>query len=214
MSASAIARHAFGARAVRLAERDAVAFGVADHAGLGDFRREIDDRADHAARIDGLRRSRRRDRRARAARPENSPAPVWKYHQGMPFCVLTTVVSAPSSGASCGASCVRPCAFTPRKMTSTGPASSRSPMILRLHFEIAFGAEHAHAALLHGAQMRAAREERDVLAGARHARADVSRRSRRRRRSGISLLRLPRASRRTAPRWILPVAVRGIASTM
>ena len=65
-----------------------------------------------------------------SCKPENSPAPVWKYHQGMPFCVLTTVVSAEIKGATRGASCVRPCALTPRKMTSTGPASARSPMIL------------------------------------------------------------------------------------
>ena len=77
----------------------------------------------------------------------------------MPFCVLTTVVFSPISGWSCGASCVRPCAFTPRKMTSTGPASVKIADDLRMHFEIAVGAEDAQPALLHRSQMRAARVE-------------------------------------------------------
>ena len=42
---------ALRARAVRLAQRDAVSFGMANDAGLDDFRREIDDRADHVLRL-------------------------------------------------------------------------------------------------------------------------------------------------------------------
>ena len=30
--------------------------------------------------------------------PSHSPPKPWKYHQGIPFCVLTTVVSGPSTG--------------------------------------------------------------------------------------------------------------------
>ena len=46
--------------------------------------------------------------------------------------------------------------------------------MLGSHFEIAFGAEHAEAVRLHGAQMRAARKERDIFAGPVHARAEIS----------------------------------------
>src|SRR6476661_6850093 len=46
----------------------------------------------------------------------------------MPFCVLTTVVSGPNSGASVGASAVSPCALTPRKTTSALPIVVRSPV--------------------------------------------------------------------------------------
>ena len=86
-------------------------------------------------------------------------------------------------------------------------------MILGALDEIAFGAEHANAALLHGAQVRAAREERDVLAGSRHARADVGAD-----RAGAGNQEFhffaPASVAATTPRWILPVAVRGIAVTM
>ena len=43
----------------------------------------------------------------------------------------------------------------------------------RTHFEIALRAEDAQPAFLHRAQMRAPREERDVLTGTGHAGADV-----------------------------------------
>ena len=109
-----------------------------------------------------------------STRSEAGNSPAWKYHQGTPFCVLTTVVSSPISGCNCGASCVRPCAFTPRKMTSAAPAFAQVADDARMHVEIAVGAEHAKAALLHGAQVRAAGEERDVLAGARQSGADVA----------------------------------------
>ena len=41
----------------------------------------------------------------------------------------------------------------------------RSPVTSRLHLEVAVGADHAQAALLHRPQMRAAREQHDVGAG-------------------------------------------------
>jgi hypothetical protein len=50
------------------------------------------------------------------------------YRTGMPFCVLTTTVSGPSSGCSCGASAVRLCALTPRNTTSAAPMVARSPV--------------------------------------------------------------------------------------
>src|SRR5262249_38253264 len=40
-------------RAVRLAEADLVPFGVPNHAGLDDVRREVGERSDDAARLDG-----------------------------------------------------------------------------------------------------------------------------------------------------------------
>ena len=53
ISASAMAAHALGPRAVRLAEADAVAFGVTDDAGLDDVGREVRERSDDAPRLDG-----------------------------------------------------------------------------------------------------------------------------------------------------------------
>ena len=41
-----------GLAAVRLAEADAIALGVMDHAGLGDVGREVGERSDHAPRLD------------------------------------------------------------------------------------------------------------------------------------------------------------------
>src|SRR6185312_7239814 len=61
-------------------------------------------------------------------RPSSSPPWPWKYHHGMPFCVLTTTVSGPRIGASVGASAVRPCALTPRNTTSAVPIVARSPV--------------------------------------------------------------------------------------
>ena len=84
-------------RAVGLAEADAIAFGVMDHAGLDDVGREVRQRSDdaprfdcvgnHAARIDAL-----------EPQPVELAAMPWKYHHGMPFWVLTTTVSGPNSG--------------------------------------------------------------------------------------------------------------------
>ena len=53
ISASAIALTRSDLRAVRLAEADAIALGVMDHAGLGDVGREVGERTDDAARLDG-----------------------------------------------------------------------------------------------------------------------------------------------------------------
>ena len=57
--------------------------------------------------------------------PASGPPPDWKNHHGTPFCVLTTIVSGPSVGASCGARAGRPWALTARTTTSAGPPSSR-----------------------------------------------------------------------------------------
>jgi hypothetical protein len=135
----------------------------------------------------GSRRARRSpspDRRANPPRgpdrwtrndvPPGSTRSRWQYHQGMPFCVLTTVVVSPMSGFSCGASCVRPCAFTPRKITSNVPGIAEAAEDFRTNFEVAAVAENAQSALLDRPQMSTSREERDVLTGARHACADIT----------------------------------------
>ena len=107
--------------------------------------------------------------------PSSSPPMLWKYHHGMPFCVLTTTVSGPSSGRSCGASAVRLCALTPRN-DHVGAADRRRDRrsTCGLHLEVAVRADHAQPALLHRAQVRAAREQHDVGAGLREPRADVA----------------------------------------
>ena len=204
---------ALGSGAVRLAEADAVALGVTDDAGLDDVGGEIGQRADDPARLDGggddAARIDALEAQARRARRRWS----WKYHHGMPFCVLTTTVSGPSSGRSCGASAVRPCAFTPRNTTSAVPIALEIAGDLRLHLEIAVRADHAQAALLHRAQMRAAGEQDDVGAGLREPRADVAADGAR---AGDddSHDAFCEYAFATTPRWILPVAVRGMASVM
>ena len=77
---------ALGARTIGLAERDAVAFVVADHAGLDDVGGEIDDGAEDVSARDGLRDD------AAGVDSFQADGVSGKYHQGMPFCVLTTVV--------------------------------------------------------------------------------------------------------------------------
>ena len=59
-------------------------------------------------------------------------------------------------------------------MTSTSPASFRSPMMRGWTSKSPSAPDHAQAALLHGCEMRTAREEGHVLAGLRHARADIA----------------------------------------
>jgi hypothetical protein len=79
--------------------------------------------------------------------------------------------------------------------------------------KIAFGANYADAALLHGTQVRAAGEERNLFAGPRHAGTNVGAY---RTSAGNQELQpfAPTTVAATTPRWILPVAVRGIAVTM
>ena len=106
ISASAMRLARSDLRAVRLAEADAIAFGVTDDAGLDDVGGEVGERSDHAPRLD-----RAGDDAARIdaleAQAVELAAVSWKYHHGMPFCVLTTTVSGPKSGGSGGASAVR-----------------------------------------------------------------------------------------------------------
>src|SRR5665213_1440609 len=81
----------------------------------------------------------------------------------------------------------------------------------RLNFKIAAGAQHAQTARLHRLQMFAPREKRDVLPRARHLSADVAPDGARARNQKPHA---PASAFATAPRWILPVAVLGMVSTM
>src|SRR5580704_17470679 len=82
-----------------------------------------------------------------------------------------------------------------------------------MHLEIAVWAHNPHAVLLHRVQVRTAREQCDVLAGLSQARANVAAD---RARAGDQKLHpyFPASAVATAPRWILPVAVRGMVSTI
>jgi len=78
--------------------------------------------------------------------------------------------------------------------------------------EISFAAFYLHAIFLHGAKVRATREEGDIKSGLRHARADIS--------SNCpgpgdkeSHSSPPASAEATARRRILPVAVVGMLST-
>ena len=82
---------------------------------------------------------------------------------------------------------------------------------LRMHFEIAVVRDNAQSVFGHGAKVRATGEERDVLAGAGEERADITSDG-----SGSGDQeahgdQTPASALATAPRWILPVAVRGMA---
>ena len=82
--------------AVEFAETETVALDDLDHAGLGEDGRRIDHRADHMLRVEILRDEPARiggfQMRSRRVPP---PWPPEKYHHGMPFCMVTTMVSGP-----------------------------------------------------------------------------------------------------------------------
>src|ERR1043166_383724 len=84
---------------------------------------------------------------------------------------------------------------------------------LGTHFEIAIRTDHPDAAFLHCLQMRTASEQSHILPGPRHLCSDVAADGSR---AGDQKLHplFPARAVATAPRWIFPVAVRGIVSTM
>src|SRR4051812_3676041 len=55
--------------------------------------------------------------------PSYSPPCFWKYHQGMPFCMVTMLVCPCKSVPRSGATAATWCAFTVSSTTSCGPAS-------------------------------------------------------------------------------------------
>ena len=95
-------RDARGLPVVDLGEREAIAFDVPDHAGAVDLRRRIADGGDdgvdrqmvgdHAAWIDAL-----------EATPSYAPPCLRKYHQGMPFCAVRTIVDGATIAATSAA---------------------------------------------------------------------------------------------------------------
>ena len=128
--------------------------------------------------------------------------------------MLTTMVSGPSSGASWGASTGRLCDFTPSKTTSAGPMVCRLSDTFGMRLQLILGFHDAHSAFQHGAQMRAAREQRDVFAGSRHFAAHIGADGSRPRHHESHHCALDSSVAATFSRWILPVAVRGMAVTM
>ena len=114
---------------------------------------------------------------ADAITPPGSTLSRWQNHHGTPFCKLTTVVCSPIRGFNGGASWVRPCAFTPRKITSNVPASARSPISFGRTSKSAPGFEcntRSPRSLPSPANAPRAREQRHILAGTRHACADIT----------------------------------------
>ena len=105
-------------------------------------------------------------------RPSSSPPWPWKYHHGMPFCVLTTTVSGPSSGA------------TGRERRQAVRLDAENDHVrvadrvqiagdLRLHLEVAVRADDAQAALL-SPECGPAGKEDDVASGFGGLGADVA----------------------------------------
>ena len=132
----------------------------------------------------------------------------------MPFCVLTTMVSGPSSGRSCGASAVKAVRLHAENHDVRAADRVQVADDLRLDLEVAVRADDAESPLLHRAQVRAAGKQHDVGTRFREPRADVSADRRRPRQSQSSRRRSGVYAFATTPRWILPVAVRGMASVM
>ena len=103
--------------------------------------------------------------------PSHTPPKPWKYHHGIPFCVLTTVVSGPNTGLTVAqAAAVR--ALLPRENNvhwshiSSEPAiagrATKSPSTL-----------FTCTPCLHGAKVWTAGEESYIESGAGHAGADI-----------------------------------------
>ena len=175
ISASAIARAAIRPRAVGLAEADAIAFGVPNDAGLDDLGREIGQRSDDAARLDG-----RRDDAAGIDAFE--PQPVELAADALEIPPRDAVLRADDDGV--GTEQRRKLRRERRQAVRLDAedddvrVADRAQIAgdRRAHLEIAVGADDPQAALLHRAQVRAAREQHDVGAGAGEPRADVARR--------------------------------------
>ena len=78
---------------IHLAEREPLALDDVHDTRRNEIRRRIHDRADDARRID-----RARDRAVRIRRlhlrPSYGPPSRWKYHHGIPFCIVTMLVVA------------------------------------------------------------------------------------------------------------------------
>ncbi len=99
-------------------------------------------------------------------RPSNSPPCFWKYHQGMPFWVVTTAVLSWNRAGISFAIGSTWCALSARITTSCLPASAI--LLVALTFFATCSAavflDQLQAVLLHGLEMRAARDQRDFLA--------------------------------------------------
>ena len=128
ISASAIAGTRSDSRAVRLAEADAIALGVADDARLDDVGREVRERSDDAPRLD-----RRGDDAAGIDALETQPVELAADALEVP--PRDAVLRADDDGvgteertAAAAPATVRPCALTPRNTTSAVPIVARSPV--------------------------------------------------------------------------------------
>ena len=171
--ASAIALARLRLAAVGLAEADAIALGVMDHAWLGDVGREIGERSDHAPRLD-----RGRDDAARIDALEAQPVQLTAVVLEVP--PRDAVLRADDGRVGTEQ---RPQRRRQRRQTvrldaeedDVGRADRRQIAgDLRPDLEVAFGARDAQPARLHRLQVRTAREQHDVGAGLGQPRADVS----------------------------------------
>jgi hypothetical protein len=203
---------ALGPEPARFAQAQAIPFGVVNHSRLRDVCREISQRADDALRLDRL-----RDHAARIHSLEM---------QTVQFAWV--MLKVPPRDAVLRAD-------HDRVRSQQWPELGRkSRQTVRLHaehhdvrmadrvqvadnfrfdFEVAVRADDAESFLLHRAQVRATGEQHDICTRFREARADVSANGAgpRNRNPHEAFWAYAFA---TTPRWILPVAVRGMASVM
>ena len=164
---------AVGLGAVRFTEADLVAFGVADHTGLDDIGREIREGSDNASRLDGA-----GDHAAWIHAFETQTIQLSAVALEIP--PGDPVLRADDRGVG---SKERTKRRRERRQTMCLDAEENDVRVtnrrevtghLRPHVEVAVRAEHAQAALLHRAQMRAARKQHDVRAGFGQLRTDVA----------------------------------------
>ena len=180
-NAAEIACAAFAALAAGLAEREARALDVADHPGLDDLRRAVEDAADHGLGGNGARDRRRRGRRSRAPSLRAAPPCDWKYHHGMPF--WPAITAAPGLSAAPIRS------REPRQAVRLEPDEDDVGLADRVdvvrgdgvRLEVAARAQHPDAVAAAAREVLAARDQRHVCSAARERRARRTRRSRRRR---------------------------------
>ena len=183
-----------------------------DHAWCREVGREVRQRSDDAPRLDG-----RRDHAARidTLEPETVElaAEILEVPPGDPVLRADDDRVRPEERGERGRN-RREAVRLHAEKDDVGVTDGRDVRRqLRPHLEVAVGAAHLQAAVLHRAQVRSARDQHDVGADTRQLRADVPAD-----RAGSDDDDLHEAlgakACATIRRWILPVAVRGIVSVM
>ena len=164
---------AIGPRAARLAEAQTIAFGVMNDARLGDVGGEVRQRADHTLGLNRL-----RNRAARIDALEVQTVQLAGVVLEIPPRNAVLRADDDRVGAEqrpqLGRKSRQAVRFDAEDDDVRAPDRREIARRLRLHLEITLVAHDPQAALLHGAQVRSAREQHHVGARFRELRADVA----------------------------------------